>query len=65
MDLLKYLIAGVGSFLLGIIVMFLSRNLLSGILLFVLLFGIYILINVLKASDGRRTDDRKSQNQDN
>lgn len=47
MDLVKYLIAGVVSLVIGIIAMFMG-NFLSGILIFILLFGSYIMWNVLK-----------------
>ncbi len=47
MDLVKYLIAGGISLVIGIIAMFMG-NFLSGILIFILLFGSYIMWNILK-----------------
>lgn len=50
MDLVKYLVAAVVSFVAGILV-WIMGNFLSGILLFVLIFGGYILWNQLKGID--------------
>lgn len=48
MDLMKYVIAGGISLVIGIIAVFMG-NLLSGILIFVLLFGGYVMWNVVKS----------------
>ena len=47
MDLMKYIIAAGVSFIISIAAIIMG-NFLSGILIFILLFGGYILINVVK-----------------
>ena len=47
MDLMKYVVVGGISLVIGIIAVFMG-NFLSGLLIFILLFGGYIMWNVLK-----------------
>lgn len=65
MDLLKYLVAAVVSFVAGILV-WIMGNFLSGVLLFILMFGGYILWNALKGIEKtpiKQGEDTKPQNE--
>ncbi|NLZ24660.1 hypothetical protein GX888_02880 [Candidatus Dojkabacteria bacterium] len=66
MDLLKYIIAGAIALVLGIVV-WIMGNFLSGILIFILLFGGYIMWNVLQNVNENAPPEEKDKNisQDN
>ncbi|HBB64411.1 MAG: hypothetical protein UR34_C0006G0021 [candidate division WS6 bacterium GW2011_GWC1_33_20] len=61
MDLLKYLMVAVGSIILGIVVALIAHNVLSGILLVVLLFGGYVLLNVTKGLNNKPPENTPQQ----
>lgn len=65
MDLVKYIIAGGISLLLGVLAIIFSESFFSGILLFFLLFGAYILVNVLKTINKKTPVSDKTDNTDN
>lgn len=61
MDLLKYIIVAVLSLIISVAAMVMG-NFLSGILIFLLLFGGYILVNVVKGIEKETPQESQTPN---
>jgi hypothetical protein len=68
MDLLKYVIAGVGCLILGVIIALIAKNIFAGLGFAVLSFSLYVLWNFFKSAKQETpppTVPTSSENKDN
>ncbi len=67
MDLLKYIIAGVGCLILGVVIALIAKNIFAGLGFAVLSFSVYVLWNFFKSAKQDTTPPvpTSSENKDN